>query len=385
MQLSLLFLFATLRPALPAVGNPEQRLSFGECSPRPPLGRCISEPSAAPWNNFERGLAGWPRPESIRGGAGPLRSSAVVNFLTGEAIDEATVVDVDSDDDMRGAKPVDWLPRGDFLLPEERRRLGGDDRSDISDPEQAEQQSLLTKAGKRSKRASGFFLWKAKMSARYTAARARLEEAAAQVMLDMAAKYSCGLGEHWARRVLAGRRSRRRKEKREAAKLAKSGRKVRKSESPVCFPVDGRTVRGARKLGLSVVQKLTSLRQGAAERQLPGVDREEGAEEEEEEEESDDSDDSSDSLFSESSSSSSLIEVLQEDDQEMDCWEASNEPWLAANITRPTKEEVDSLAQHVVQVAEESGDGMPEVTALCRQCVRLRKVHYPIHQFCAVT
>ena len=81
----------------------------------------------------------------------------------------AADVDVDSDDDMRGAKPVDWLPRGDFLLPEERRTLN-DDRSDISDPEQGEQQSFLSKAGTRSKKASGFVLWKAKMSARYAAA-----------------------------------------------------------------------------------------------------------------------------------------------------------------------------------------------------------------------
>ena len=90
----------------------------------------------------------------LRGGAGPLRSSVVVNFLTGEAVDEVTVVDVDSDDDMRGAKPVDWLPRGEFLLPEERRRLS-DDRGDASELEHGWFQSPLSKGGKRSKKASG--------------------------------------------------------------------------------------------------------------------------------------------------------------------------------------------------------------------------------------
>jgi hypothetical protein len=157
----------------------------------------------------------------------------------------------------------------------------------------------------------GFTLWKAKALARYAAARARLEETAAQVMLDMAAKYSCGLGEHWARRVLAGRRGRRRSEKREAAKLAK-GRKP--SESPSCFPADSRAARGARKLSASVVRKLVSLRHGASGRQVPGSEHVDGAAAAAAaaaaEEESDDPSDSSDSsLFSDASSSSSSWEV----------------------------------------------------------------------------
>ena len=61
--------------------------------------------------------------------------------------------------------------------------------------------------------------------------------------------------------------------------------------------------------------------------------------------------------------------------QGVDSSEASIEPWLEAKVTRPSKEEVDALARHVIEVAGGDGDQMPEVTALCRQCVRLSKVY----------
>ena len=121
-----------------------------------------------------------------------MKSSAVVNLLTGEAVDEVTVVHVDSDDDVTGAQPVDWLPRGDFLLPEERSKLCHE-YGELSDPENAYMRSPLSRGGRRSKKASGFALWKARTIALFAAARARAEEAAAQVMLDMETKYSCGL------------------------------------------------------------------------------------------------------------------------------------------------------------------------------------------------
>jgi len=143
---------------LPVVGDLPHRLPVSE----PPCHQSHGELSVHYCKLFHNARS-WPvqavthgqlHPFPLRGGAGPLRSSAVVNFLTGEAVDEVTVVDVDSDDDMRGAKPVDWLPRGGFLLPEERRRLS-DDHGDFSDPEHGRSQSPLSKGGRRSKKASG--------------------------------------------------------------------------------------------------------------------------------------------------------------------------------------------------------------------------------------
>ncbi|KAJ1474916.1 hypothetical protein T484DRAFT_1830443 [Baffinella frigidus] len=55
----------------------------------------------------------------LRGGAG-LKRGVVINFLNGEKVDVSDMDDVDSNDDMTGAKPVDWLPRGDLILPHER-------------------------------------------------------------------------------------------------------------------------------------------------------------------------------------------------------------------------------------------------------------------------
>ena len=212
------------------------------------------------FRHIQQGQEEWQSPLQLRGGAAHLRSSRMVNFLTGEPVDEVALVDVDSDDDMTGARPVDWLPRGNFLLPEERNKLCYDY------DEQAERRSPLSRGGKRSKKASGFLRWHAKMAARVAAARARIEEAAAQVVLDMASKYSCGLGEHWARRVLAGRSSRRRREAREALKFPKSDRKGCKIlDSPsACLPLDSRTSLAARTFGAGVVRRLASLRKVCA-------------------------------------------------------------------------------------------------------------------------
>jgi hypothetical protein len=299
------------------------------------------------------------------GGAG-LKSSAVVNLLTGEAVDEVTVVDVDSDDDMTGAQPVDWLPRGDFLLPEERSKLCHE-YGELSDPENAYLRSPLSRGGRRSKKASGFALWKAKTIALFAAARARAEEAAAQAMLDMATKYSCGLGEHWARHVLAGRRSRRRREKREADRLAKSGRDGRKaSASPSCLPFDSHAAKSKSRIGTGVVGGMVGLRKAGE------VCARSGTQDEDDEDELE-SDGSGDSSLSDLSSSSE-VEAQQEDIENLEQQEESGEAWPDANITHPSKEAVDSLALHVVWMAEESADDMPEVTALRHQCVRLRKV-----------
>ena len=96
-----------------------------------------------------------------------------------------------------------------------------------------------------------------------------------------------------------------------------------------------------------------------------------GAEDEDDEEEleSDSSDSTLDDL-----SSSSEAEVQQEETEDLEQEEESGDSWLDANVTHPSKEEVDNLALHVAQVAQESGDDMPEVAALRRQCVRLSKV-----------
>ena len=308
----------------------------------------------------------------LRGGTGRLRSSAIVNFLTGETVDEVTFADVDSDDDMTGATPVDWLPRSNFLLPEERRKLSYCDMR----AEPGELQFPLSRGSKRSKKASGFLLWRAKLTARYTAARARLDESAAQVMLDMANKYSCGLGEHWARHVLAGRKGRRRREKREAAKLDMSGCKGQvESDSPSCLPLDC-NIGTVKTFGKALIARLISLPtgRGAGARHMMGHKQGErtGAADDKDDDEFDLISLDSMDLSLDDSSSSHLEESLHKEVEES--WEENSGPWLAANVTRPSKNEVHCLTQRVEQLAEESGDSMPEITALRRQCVRLSKV-----------
>ena len=373
------------RHAVPRAGRPGHArvaLALVLCAVAPVPSLLLASRSACP--SAELVLSGLAQPGAqrahaergarrlvrLRGGAGPLKSSAVVNLLTGEAVDEVTVVDVDSDDDMTGAQPVDWLPRGDFLLPEERSKLSHA-HSDFSDPENAYLHSPLSRGGRRSKKASGFALWKAKAMAQFAASRARLEEAAAQVMLNMARKYSCGLGEHWARRVLAGRRSRRRREKREAARLSKSGRDGRKaSESPSCLPFDNRAAKSKAKITAGAAGGMVALRKACEAGARQGAEDED----DEEELESDSSDSTLDDL-----SSSSEAEVQQEETEDLEQQQESGDSWLDdANVTHPSKEEVDMLALHVAQVAQESGDDMPEVDALRRQCMRLSKVPHPL-------
>ena len=311
-----------------------------------------------------------PRPLAVlRGGGGRLKMSSAVNFLTGEAIEDLAVVDVDSGHDFADAKPVEWLPRGPFLFPEERDKLAAYDDHGDSSPEHGEPQSPQSLRGRRSHKSSRLSHWQAQLQARFAVLKSRVQEAAAQATLDLASKYSCGLGEHWARHVLAGRKSRRRKEKRVAAELAKSGRKVRKassSPSSACLPFHvGHAATPAYCLGFQADENVVSKPASRGR-----VDQRHGADHEE----NFDSDSSSElSSLSDLSSSGEDEEVFQDDYGDVEYLEPNSAPWLAGNVTRPSKGEVSSRAAQVALMAEES-DGMPEVAALCRQCVRLCKV-----------
>jgi hypothetical protein len=342
-------------PSLPLIREPPPSSPSGAGELGQTKQRCRQ------WQPLRGGL-------KLRGGAGTLRTSSAINFLTGETVEELTLIDVDSDDDFTEARPVDWLPRGPFLLPEERNKLS----YDIDDPDDGEHQPPPVTGGKKAKKTTFFSRWKAQARARYEAIRSRTNEAAAQVFLDMAAKYSCGLGEHWARQVLAESRSRRRKEKLEAARLAKLGKSRGPScDSMSCLPVPGDLIAtAARTVGLEV-GKQRALQSGRKRGKRPdGGDQEDKWS-------SDDSESSNDSSMSHDFSQSEEEDALNDEYEGMGLWEASSEPWLTSNVTRPSKDEVNTRALHVAQFADESAD-KPEVAALCRQIVRLSKVRVPL-------
>ncbi|EKX32697.1 hypothetical protein GUITHDRAFT_121137 [Guillardia theta CCMP2712] len=96
--------------------------------------RNIASSKSAQWSQLKpRQLAAADKeiacPMRVRGGMS-LRRGQVINFMTGEPVEEVEFEDIDSEEDMRGAVPVDWLPRGSFLLPEERRMLNDYDAED---------------------------------------------------------------------------------------------------------------------------------------------------------------------------------------------------------------------------------------------------------------